>query len=198
MERKNLEIGRQLIHIFVGLIIICMLLLVEKQIILTILLIFFLLSVILSILSIYLKIPLISNILSNFEREHNKTFPGKGFVFFLAGTMLVIKIFSQDTALVSLVVLTFGDSVSTLAGFFGGQYKRDPFNKYKSIYGTILGILVAFLIGMIFVNPIESFIASFFGMIAEAISIKLGEQEADDNLIVPLAAGTALYLFRLL
>lgn len=198
MVRENLEIGRQLIHLFVGIIIISMLLFLNKPFVLTFLLIIFLLSILLSILSIYLKIPFVSAILSNFEREHNQQFPGKGFIFFLAGAMLVIKLFSQDIALISIVVLTFGDSVSTLAGFFGGQYKRDPFNKYKSVYGTILGILVAFLIGMLFVNPVESFVASFFGMIAEAISIKLGEQEADDNLIVPLAAGTALYLFRLL
>ena len=175
-----------------------MLLIIDKPIVLTILLIFFLIAIFLSILSIYLKIPFLTKILSNFERDHNKQFPGKGFIFFLAGAMLVIKIFPQNIALVSLVVLTFGDSVSTLAGFFGGQYRRDPFNRYKSIYGTLLGMLVAFLIGMLFVNPIESFIASFFGMFAEAASIKLGEQEADDNLIVPLAAGTALYLFRLL
>lgn len=198
MGKENLEIGRQLIHIFIGILIISILLLIDKPIVLTILLVFFLLAIILSILSIYFKIPFLTGILSDFERDHNKQFPGKGFIFFLAGAMLVIKIFSQDIALISLVVLTFGDSVSTLAGFFGGQYKRDPFNKYKSIYGTLLGILVAFLIGMLFVNPIESFIASFFGMLAEAISIKLGEQEADDNLIVPLAAGTALYIFRLL
>lgn len=198
MAREDLEIGRQLIHIFVGILIISMLLIINKPIVLTILFIFFLIAIILSILSTKLKIPFLSKTLSNFERDHNKQFPGKGFIFFLAGSMLVIKLFSQDIALISLVVLTFGDSVSTLAGFFGGQYKRNPFNKYKSIYGTILGILVAFLIGMLFVNPIESFIASFFGMLAEAVSIKLGEQEADDNLIVPLAAGTALYIFRLL
>lgn len=198
MDRPDLEIGRQLIHIGVGLFVILIYFLTNKPLALTILFILFLIALLFSILSIYLKIPFIHKLLDKFERERHKNFPGKGFIFFLVGAMLVIKLFSQDIAMVSLVVLTFGDSVSTLAGFFGGKYKRNPFNRYKSIYGTALGILIAFLIGMIFVNPVESFIASFFGMLAEAVSINLGEQEADDNLIVPLAAGTALYLFRLL
>jgi dolichol kinase len=49
---------------------------------------------------------------------------------------------------------------------------------------------------MIFVDPIYAIIAAVFGMTAEAISIKLGEEEADDNFIIPLVAGTAVFLAR--
>jgi len=198
MEIKKLEIGRQLIHLLIGLIIILSYLIIEKSVLLLILLFILILAIISSIVSKNVKIPFIGFLLARFERDHNKNFPGKGFIFFMGGAMLVIKIFSQDIALMSLIVLTFGDSVSTLAGLFGGKYKRDPFNKYKSLYGTIAGILVSFLIGLLVVNAFESAIASIMGMVAEAISLKLGEQEADDNLIVPMVAGTALYLFRTL
>lgn len=198
MEIKKLEFCRQVIHLLVGLIIIFSYLILEKSTLLLILLFVFILAVITSVISKKAKIPIINFLLSNFEREHNREFPGKGFIFFLAGAMLVIKIFSQDIALMSLVVLTFGDSASTLVGLLGGKYKKDPFNKYKSFYGTIAGIIISFLIGLLVVGIIESAIASIMGMVAEAVSIKLGEQEADDNLIVPLVAGTSLYLLRTL
>jgi dolichol kinase len=37
-------------------------------------------------------------------------------------------------------------------------------------------------------------VGSFFGMLAESLTIKLGESDADDNLIMPLIAATAMYL----
>jgi dolichol kinase len=78
------------------------------------------------------------------------------------------------------------------------KYKTRPFSRYKSIYGTIIGATVSFLIALIFIEPLYALVAAVFGMFVEALSIKLGETEADDNLIVPLAAGTACYLLRLI
>jgi len=198
MNRALLEIKRQALHIILGAIIVLLILTIEREIVLIILFLIFLLSVLLSIISVKTEIPVVSWFIKEFEREpESKIFPGKGIVFFLAGSLLTLKLFSQDIALASILVLTFGDAISTLAGFFGQKYAHKPFNRVKSLYGTLTGMIVSFLIALIFIEPIYAAVAAIFGMFAEAITIKLGETEADDNLIVPLAAGTACYLLRL-
>lgn len=199
MRKVLLELGRQCFHIILGVIIILFIMLVDREIVLITLFLAFLLSILLSIISTRVRIPIISLFLEEFGREkENETFPGKGIIFFLAGVLLTFKLFTQDIALASIVVLTFGDSIATLAGFFGRKYKTKPFNRFKTLYGTIIGMVVSFLIALIFIEPLYAATAAAFGMFAEALSIKLGETEADDNLIVPLAAGTACYLLRLI
>jgi dolichol kinase len=205
MEKKQLwnEITRQIMHIILGLIIICVILLLERDLALIVLFIAFCLSILLSLFIVFFK-PIarlhpLRFFLSNLSRDYDKKkFPAKGLIFFFAGCVLVLKLFSVDIALASIIILTFGDSVSTLTGLFGrAKYKAKPFGKFKTIYGTLLGIIVSFLVALIFINPVYALIASSFGMIAEAISIKLGEEEADDNFIIPLVAGTAVFLARL-
>ncbi|MCX8194283.1 MAG: hypothetical protein N3G19_02905 [Candidatus Pacearchaeota archaeon] len=196
--RATSEIGRQLFHIATGIIIIFLVLLLERETALIILFFIFLVTVLISVVSIKIKIPIVNWFIEKFERERVKNFPAKGAVFFMAGCLLTLKLFSQDIALASIAVLTFGDAISTLAGFFGQKYKHRPFSKFKTLYGTILGIVVSFLVTLIFIEPLFALTASFVGMLTEAISIKLGETEADDNLIIPLASGTACYLLRLM
>ena len=196
---KNLELYRQSFHLVFGILVLLFLYFVSEENVLITLFILFLVSVLFSIISMKVRIPIISFFLEKMGREKKlEQFPGKGFIFFIAGCLLTIKLFPNDIALASIVVLTFGDSISTLAGFLGLKYRTSPFSRYKSIYGTIIGMIVSFLIALIFVEPLYAMVAAVFGMFVEALSIKLGETEADDNLIVPLAAGTACYLLRLI
>ena len=198
------EIVRQVMHIIIGLAVIILILLLELEIALIVLFILFCLSILFSLLVVFFKpfsrFAPIKYFLENLSREYDrKQFPAKGLIFFLGGCVLVLKLFSINIALASIVVLTFGDSVSTLTCLFGrAKYNVKPFNRFKTIYGTLLGFIVSSLVALIFIDPLYAIIGSFFGMIAEAISLKLGEEETDDNLIVPLAAGTAIYLARLI
>jgi dolichol kinase len=196
------ELKRQLFHIFFGILILLLVLFVQHKTVLIILLALLIIAIIIAIISVKIRILPVRWLLGAMGRETDEKFPGKGFIFFLAGCLLVLKIFSQDIALASIAVLTFGDSVSTLVGCLKGdlgkKYNSSLFNRYKAVYGTLIGIVVSFPIAMLFISPLYALVASVIGMLAEAISIKLGEQEADDNLIVPLAAGTACYLLRLI
>lgn len=193
------ELGRQIFHMIIGSLIILSLLFFEKKAVLIVLFLIFLLSVLISLLSLKIKLPIISYLLKHFETNTRQIkFPGKGFVFFIAGSLLTIKLFPQNIALAALVVLTFGDSISTITGLFGQKYKKRPFNKLKSLRGTLYGMAISFLIALFFVPPIFAVVAAVFGMLVEAITIRLGEEEADDNLIIPLAAGTACYLLTLI
>lgn len=195
---REREISRQIVHIIVGCLIILLILTFQRDIVLLVLFLLFLISVLLALISLKIKIRGINWVLQKIGRENEiKKFPGKGFIFFIAGCLLTLKLFSQDIALASITVLTFGDAISTLAGYFGKRYKKKPLSSLKTRFGTIIGMVVSFLVALIFIDPFYALIAAVVGMIAEAISIRFGEEETDDNLIVPLAAGTACYLLRL-
>ncbi len=183
MEINKFEIRRQAVHICLGLIL--------NSLILFIILI---IGIIISILSRKFRIPVIYSFLKLFERKHTlKTFPGRGTISFLIGCLLVLQLFEKDIALASIMILTFGDSVSHLFGWHIGR-KRHPLNCLKSIEGNIAGAIAGFLGAMFFISPLPALLASFGAMTAEAVELKMNERIVDDNIIVPLVAGTIIYL----
>jgi len=187
----GIEIRRALFHILLGIAIICLAYLVdEARWVLFIILVF---GMLLSLLSLKFKLPIISWFLEKFEKPfYLKKFPGKGILFFTAGCLIVLKLFSLKIALASIAILTFGDSISHLIGIIG---KRKNFlDPTKNAEGTIAGILSATIFASFFVPLLYAFIASAVAMIAETISFKLEGDNVDDNLIIPLVAGTILYL----
>ena len=118
-------------------------------------------------------------------------------IFFFIGALLVIKLFDKDIAVASLMVLTFGDSISHLFGERFGSTKN-IFNGHskKLLEGTFAGAVAGFL-GAVFFIPIpEAFLGSFGAMIAEVIKIDLNDHTLDDNVVVPLIAGTIMLLVR--
>jgi len=187
------KITRQLLHLVIGIVILIGLLLVERPLSLIILFVVFLVSVLLAILSRKIKIPGLYSVITRLEqREDEKKFPGKGFIFFLAGCLLTVKLFSPDIALASIAVLTFGDPIANITR---RALTKKP-KRGKHLIGNIFGLIVSFFFAMIFISPVYAGIAAFIGMAAELIYIKLGQSQTDDNLIIPLAAGTAVYFFK--
>ena len=154
------------------------------------------LFIVLSLLSKKFKIPIVNLLLKHFERKRDlKKFPFKGMIFFLGGCLLTVKIFEKDIALASIIILSLGDSMSFLVGNFLGKIKF-KFNKLKNVEGILAGALFAFLGSLFFVSVTESFFASLIAMIVEGAGVKIGVSDIDDNFIVPLVAGTVIYLFR--
>jgi len=195
MEINKFEIRRQIFHIFLGLTIV--ILLANNILNSLILFIILILGIIISVLSRKFKIPVIYFFLNIFERKHTlKTFPGKGTISFLMGCLLVLQLFERDIALASIMILTFGDSISHLFGWHLGR-KKHPLNCLKSIEGNIAGAITGFLGAMLFVSPLSAFLASFGAMTAEAVELKMNNKIVDDNIIVPLVAGTIIHLMRI-
>ncbi len=60
--------------------------------------------------------------------------------------------------------------------------------------GTVAGALVGILAAAIFVPLSQAFLGSFAAMIAEVIEIDFNQKPVDDNVVVPLVAGTVMYL----
>lgn len=187
------ELRRKILHVVLGTLVIFSIIInfPVKWILFYMLLAGFIISMIL----LYWKIPLIWKTLSFFERPvYLKRFPGKGLLFFFSGCLFVLKLFPQNIALASIAILTFGDPISNIFGLFGKIKHKKPFNKLKNIEGSIAGIIAGTIASSFFVGFLNAFIASFGAMLAEAISFKLGIENVDDNIIVPLVAGTILYL----
>ncbi len=146
----------------------------------------------------YQRIPFICDFLELFQRdEEQQTVPGRGAIFFFLGVLLATKIFTKDVALASIAILTFGDSISHIFGKEFGKMKNFLSKKStKVIEGSVFGTCCAFLGSVLFVSPLEAFMASFIAMFAELAELKFAEKIIDDNLLIPLVAGTVITLLR--
>jgi len=152
-------------------------------------------GIILSLLSLKYKIPGIYFMLKKFEKpQYIHRFPGKSALFFVAGCLLVVKLFSRDIAFASIAITTFADPVVFLIGSFGSIKYKKPFNGLKNIEGTIAGIAVSFIVASFFVSMFDALIVAVIAMLSEAFVIKLGDDIIDDNFFVPIIAGTVLYV----
>ncbi len=196
MLTKN-EACRQLLHVAIGVIT----LILVKLDLLSAFSIFLLIliGILSSILSKRIWLPGFSFFLKHLEREKTKqTFPGKGLVFFFIGVLLSIKLFEADIAAAAILILTFGDSVSHIVGGSIGQLKNIFNGKGRKLFeGTIAGTIAGFTGAMFYVSPVEALVASFAAMAAEVIQIDFNGNTLDDNLVVPLVAGTVILLMRM-
>jgi dolichol kinase len=192
------ELFRQIMHALIGIVIV----IGFYFNIITPLIVFLLLILtgLFSILSRRAKIPIINKIINKFEREDIKTkFPGKGIIFFLMGCLLAMQLFSKDIASASILILALGDSISHIIGMQYGKTKN-IFNwkSPKLLEGTLAGILLSFLGALIFVSWLEALLAAIAAMAFEVIEIDLNGEHLDDNLIIPLIAGTVILILRLI
>ena len=156
-------------------------------------------GVLLVLISKRVRLPFFGWFLEKFERpEELKRFPGRGTLFLFVGALAVMKLFPKDIALASIMILAFGDSFSHL---FGGKFGRlvNIFNeKSKKLFeGTLVGFGAGFFSALIFVPAHEAFFGSFVAMAAEVVKFDLNENTIDDNLIVPVVAGTIMFLVRM-
>ena len=193
---SNFEWNRQLFHIFLGMFIVVMLKFgfIDKKLVFGIIIIGF----ILSYLSRKTRIPVIYELLEKFERkEELKKLPGKGMIFYFIGAYIGLLLFTKEIAMASILVLALGDSISHLYGLHFGRIKH-PLSKTKFLEGTIAGFIFGFIGAFVFLPWHEAFFASLAAIIVEAIEIKIGTEQVDDNLVIPFVAGAAVWIVRLI
>jgi dolichol kinase len=185
------ELKREVFHIIVGILfVIGIMYIPHAQLIGIILLVF---GFFLSIFATQFKIPLISKGLEIFERESDKNFPGKGVLFFFAGALLSLQLFSRNIALASILILTFGDPIAHFVGANFGKI-NSQMNRNKNLEGTLAGIAVGGIFASFFVPVFPAFIGASIAMIIELVGVKIGREKIDDNLLIPLIAGLVIYL----
>jgi dolichol kinase len=130
-----------------------------------------------------------SRLFGSMIRDHeHASFTGS--TFFLVGSLLTVCVFPTAVAVAALCFLILGDSVAALIGrsvgrtrLFGG----------KTLEGAVANLLVCFGVGAALL-PLPLAAA---GAVATAV-VELLPIPLDDNLRIPLAAGAAMELVRLL
>jgi dolichol kinase len=192
---SELEIRRRIFHLLAGIIIVGLI----KMGVLDYKIAFFILAlaIALGLLVKRVKVPTAYWFYKYFDRPNDfKKLPGKGAIFYMTGVFLSLFLFEKNIAMASVLILAVGDSISAIVGQFGEI--PSPFNRRKYIEGSIAGMLTAFIGAMLFVSPLEAGLASVAAMIAEGIDWKLGVNQLDDNIIMPVVAGGVIWILRLI
>ena len=129
-----------------------------------------------------------NNFLKSMLRIHeiNGKFTGATWVFI--GSTLTISIFPKEIAVISLVYMSLGDAT---AGLVGKKFGKTKFYN-KTIEGSIAGLIVCLLSGY-FVHLALPLVVVISGAFA-AMFIELLPISIDDNLSVPLFAGTIMVI----
>jgi dolichol kinase len=102
-------------------------------------------------------------------------------IWFALGILTTISLFPMEYAVIGVLTLTIGDPVASLVGQSIKNRHQYPFNRSKSVEGTLTGFSVALLVCSLLSDPVISLIGCLGGMIIEALPIPL-----NDNLTIPL------------
>jgi len=186
MRLTSLELRRQLLHMGFGIVLITLLYFGILNIYLMIG--GLTLALILSRLCTMTQIPIASWVMDRFERkEFRHKFPGKGPIFFMMGSIVVLYFFPLHIALAAMVILSVGDAVSHIAGKL---LSRRSYKYLKSVEGTAVAIVASFFGVLIFVNFAAALVGVSVSLLFE--DLKLG---IEDNLFLPIVAAIIMSLF---
>jgi len=134
------------------------------------------------------SIPLISyvtlNASTSSERHEFVATP----IFLALGVVLSLLLFPVPVNYASIAIVTLGDSAASIFGRLFGN-TLIPFNKGKSLEGSLGGFIFAFLGAACFLNPIQALIGAAAGMLVELLPLPI-----NDNLSIPLGTGVLLTL----
>jgi len=181
------ELGRGIVHVLFG---IAFIILIMFDFLKVWHLVFLVLAAsTLAFLSREFRVPIVSFCLRNFERR-DVWLPGKNFIFFLLGILVVFAFFPKNICLASLAILTFIDPVSH---FIGRNFGRISMLG-KNIEGHIAGFILGSAFAMMFVKPLLATIGCFFGVLADIFTIKIQEVRIEDDFVIPIVAGLAMVL----
>ena len=108
-----------------------------------------------------------------------------GSTSFCLGLLIVLIAFnSTEIFQVAALVLAFGDAASTMAGKAFGKHKIF-FNHKKSLEGTSVGFLAAFLaLRFLGIGSTTAAVLAAAGMLVEALPTRI-----NDNLTIPVVVG---------
>ena len=174
----KLELKRQLLHLFHGSAIALMVLFLKP---LYGLLILIPLGVVILILHLTPRLAagtkLLKFLYAHFERKKDiKDFPFRGAIFFGYGIAFPIVLLDAPLACAVILILSVGDSVSTLVGRSFGKTRIGD----KSFEGFLGFIAASWAVCAIIIDPKDAFFLALIGGLIELIS------KLEDNIIIPV------------
>jgi dolichol kinase len=109
-------------------------------------------------------------------------------LYFAVGILLVLVMFPAPVNSAAIAIFTLGDSTASLVG--GSISKHPlPFNKGKTLEGSLVGFFFSFLAGTFFVSPMLALIGAAIAMIIESLPLPV-----NDNITIPFCTGLVLHL----
>ena len=128
------------------------------------------------------------NFLISMLRLHEMDGKYTGATWVFIGSTLTVAVFPKEIAVISLLYMSIGD---TVAGLVGRKFGKMKFYD-KTIEGSLAGLIVCLLSGYL-VQLSLPLVVVFSGAFA-AMFIELLPISIDDNLSVPLFAGTIMVI----
>jgi HAD superfamily phosphoserine phosphatase-like hydrolase len=109
-------------------------------------------------------------------------------LYFAVGILITLLVFPAPVNSAAIAIFALGDSTASL---FGGLISKKPlpFNKGKTVEGSLAGFIFAFLAGAFFVSPMLALIGALVAMAIESLPLPV-----NDNILIPLGTGLALLL----
>lgn len=134
------------------------------------------------------SMPIISSITSRAASQYELSEVALSPLYYAFGILLTLLLFPNPASSAAIAMFTLGDSSASIIG--ATISKRPlPFNRAKTLEGSIGGFLFAFLGGLLFINPALALAGAAVAMLIEYLPLPI-----NDNLMVPIGTGLALTL----
>ena len=104
------------------------------------------------------------------------------------GVIMSLLLFPAQVALVVIWILAFADTAATLIGKTW-KGRPLPYNRSKSVMGSLAFFLVAYLCSLLCLSPISALPVALTASFLESLPLK------DDNISTPLGSGVVLMFF---
>jgi HAD superfamily phosphoserine phosphatase-like hydrolase len=111
-------------------------------------------------------------------------------IFFALGILLTLLLFPNPTNSAAIAIFALGDSTASIFGRMYGK-RTLPFNKGKTLEGSTIGFIFAFLAGAFYITPVKALIGAIVAMLVEYLPLPV-----NDNFITPLVTGAVLILIK--
>jgi dolichol kinase len=109
-------------------------------------------------------------------------------LYFAAGIGFTLLLFHAPISSAAIAIFALGDSTASIFGSLIPA-KPLPFNKGKTLGGSLAGFFFALLAGAFFVAPAQALIGAATAMIIECLPLPV-----NDNVLMPLCAAAVLTL----
>jgi dolichol kinase len=133
-------------------------------------------------------LPLITRFTLTMSRQNESAHFVTAPIYLAAGVVLSLLAFQKNIAYASIMIVALGDPV---ASYFGRKLGRIRM-KQKTLEGFAAGLIVSFAAALFWVPPHLALTGSVAGMLLELLTIP------DDNLTVPIGAGSAMLVMSIL
>ena len=130
------------------------------------------------------ELPLITRFTLRLSLDDERTHFVVAPVSLSAGVILSLLLFPENIAYASIATAAVGDLV---AAYVGERFGRTRVGR-RTLEGFAAGLVASFLAASLWVSPSLAIVGSATGMLFELIGI------LDDNLTIPIGAGSAMFI----